>query len=111
MLIRLILLLATLLQAAGISTGAAHAHFQHPTFAAAVCKGDAIPAAPYSPIDHNGSCSDCIACCDSCPPVLCALDDISHLIRSTTQTVVFASATLVAPPKHAETPPTRASPA
>jgi hypothetical protein len=111
MLVRIVLLLATLLQAAGVSTGAAHAHFQHPTFAASICKAEAIPAAPYSPIEPNGACADCIACCSSHPPVLSVHDEISYLTRSTRRAVVPVSATLLAPPKHSDTPPARAPPA
>jgi hypothetical protein len=111
MLVRIVLLLATLLQAASVSAVAAHAHFQHPTFAAPICKAGAIPAAPYSPIEPNGSCADCIACCSSHPPVLSVLDEFSRLIRSTSRAVVPASATLLAPPKDLETPPARAPPA
>jgi len=111
MLIRLFLLLATLLQAAGVSSGAAHAHFQRPTFAAPICRGDAIPATPYSPIDRAGSCSDCISCCDSYTPDLCVFELGSHLVRPTSQTVVLAAAVLPAPPKHLQTPPARGPPA
>lgn len=111
MLVRIVLLLATLLQAASVSAVAAHAHFQHPTFAAPICKAGAIPAAPYSPIEPNGSCADCIACCSSHPPVLSVLDEFSRLIRSTSRAVVPAFATLLAPPKDLETPPARAPPA
>lgn len=111
MLIRLVLLLAVLLQAAGFLTGAAHAEFQGPTFAVPVCKGEAIPTSPFSPIDHKGSCADCIACCDFHPPVLSVVDEISRLTHSRSQTVVPAAATLPAPPKHSKTPPARAPPA
>ncbi len=111
MLVRIVLLLATLLQAAGVSAGAAHARFQHPTLAAPLCKADAIPAAPYSPIERNGACADCLACCSSHPPILSVLDEISHLTLSTGRAVVPASATLLAPPKHSDTPPARAPPA
>lgn len=111
MLFRLILLWAIALQAAVVSTGASHAYFQHATFTAPVCKGDAIPATPYSPIEHNGSCANCIACCDSHAPALSVIEPDARLIRSTSQTVIFSPVTILAPPKHSETPPARAPPA
>ena len=111
MLIRVVLLLATLLQAAAVSPGAAHARLQHPTFAAPVCKGDAIPAAPYSPIERNGACADCLACCNSHPPVVSIFHEVWRLARSKSRTVNPASAALLAPPKPSETPPARAPPA
>ncbi|MGD9540945.1 hypothetical protein [Methylocystis sp.] len=111
MLIRLFLLLATLLQAAVVSTGAAHARVQHPTFTAPICKNDASPANPYSPTDRAGSCVDCVSCCNSHPPDLCVFELVSRLIRPTGQSVILTPAVLPAPPKHSESPPARGPPA
>lgn len=111
MLVRLVLFLAILAQAAVVSTGAAHARVQRSTLAAPICRSDATPATPHSPIEHDGACVDCAACCDAHPPVLSVLDEISHVVRSVGRTAALNSAIVLAPPKTSETPPARAPPA
>ena len=86
MLVRLILFVAILLQVAGVSTVAARAQSHSLSFRAVVCKSDAIPAAPHAPGEHDGSCSDCIACCDAQPQIFCVYDQVARLSFPTART-------------------------
>jgi len=110
MLVRLILFLALLLQASGVSPVAAHAQLQYSPFEAFVCKGDASPAAPHSPRDHDGSCSECFTCCDAQPPVLCVSQPAARLAAAAAQSVHLPDPPLPARRTHSATPPARASP-
>ncbi|MBM3642352.1 MAG: hypothetical protein FJX15_13730 [Alphaproteobacteria bacterium] len=110
MLFRLILLVATLLQAAAVPTGPAQAQFQYPAFTRVICKGATAPAAPHSPNEHDGSCSDCITCCSAQPPILCVFELLVRQSLPTTRNVILTSAILPAPRTHSETPPARAPP-
>jgi hypothetical protein len=111
MLLRLILLISILLQAAGVSTLAAHAQTQYPTFNAIVCKGDVAPSAPHSPADHGSSCSDCIACCNAPPSILCVSEQVARLSFPNRQIALLALPIFPISRTRPLTPPARASPA
>jgi len=110
MLVRLILFVAILLQVAGVSTVAARAQSHSLSFRAIVCKSDAVPAAPHAPGEHDGSCSDCIACCDAQPQILCVYDQVARLSFPTARPSVLAFPILPASRTRSATPPARASP-
>lgn len=110
MLVRLILFIAILLQAAGVSTLAAHAQSHSPSFRAVVCKNDAIPAAPHAPSEHDGSCSDCIACCSAQPQIFCVYAQVARLSFPTARISVLALPILPVSRTRSATPPARASP-
>jgi hypothetical protein len=111
MLVRLILLISILLQAAGVSTFAAHAQTQYQTFNAVGCKGDVAPSAPYAPIDHGSSCSDCIACCNAQPTVLCVSEQVARVSFPNRQTALPALPIFPVSRTRPLTPPARAPPA
>ncbi len=110
MLVRLILFIAILLQAAGVSTVAARAQSHSPSFRAVVCKNDAIPAAPHAPSEHDGSCSDCIACCNAQPQIFCVYAQVARLSFPTARISVLALPILPVSRTRSATPPARASP-
>ncbi len=110
MLVRLILFVAILLQVAGVSTVAARAQSQSLSFRAVVCKSDAVPAAPHAPGEHDGSCSDCIACCDAQPQILYVYDQVARLSFPTARFIVLAFPILPVSRTRSATPPARASP-
>ncbi|HEY8124921.1 MAG TPA: hypothetical protein VIF88_05830 [Methylocystis sp.] len=110
MLVRLILFIAILLQVAGVSTVAARAQSHSLAFRAVICKSDASPLAPYAPGEHDGSCADCIACCDAQPQILCVYDQVARLSFPTARFSVLALPILLVSPTQSETPPARASP-
>ncbi|MGD9544590.1 MAG: hypothetical protein AB7F41_07855 [Methylocystis sp.] len=110
MLIRLILLVSILLQAAGVSTVAARAQTLFPAFNTVVCKVEFVPFAPHAPIDHERSCSDCIACCNGQPPILCVSEQIVRLSFPAAQFILLALPIVPDSRTHAATPPARASP-
>lgn len=110
MLVRLILFVAILLQVAGVSTVAARAQSHSMSFRAVVCKSDAIPAAPHAPGEHDGSCSDCIACCNAQPQIFCVYDQVARLSFPTARISVLALPILPVSRTPSATPPARASP-
>ncbi|CCJ06838.1 Hypothetical protein BN69_1387 [Methylocystis sp. SC2] len=110
MLVRLILFIAILLQAAGVSTVAARAQSHSPSFRAVVCQSDASPAAPHAPGDADGSCSDCIACCNAQPQMLCVYDQVARLALPAARISVLALPILPISRTRSATPPARASP-